>query len=203
MLFTLPCSSAVEQLTVNQLVVCSIHTGGAIIYNYFMKKILFAFTLIISMSSFSDISNNPSKWFIVTDQVMGGKSELKADFDAGVFSLKGYVTTANNGGFVRLAHRPNTVEKEVKGIRFLAKGNNEAYEVHVTMQGFRMPPWAYHSSTFDVTSEWQMFKINFSDFEKKSGMSPKLNPSNIRDISFAGYGRDFDVDLKVKEISFY
>jgi len=39
--------------------------------------------------------------------------------------------------------------------------------------------------------------------EKKSGMSPRLNPSNIRDISFAGYGRDFDVDLKVKEISFY
>ena len=60
-----------------------------------------------------------------------------------------------------------------------------------------------HSSTFDVSSEWQNFEINFSDFEKKSGMSPRLNPSNIRDISFAGYGRDFDVDLKVKEISFY
>jgi hypothetical protein len=85
----------------------------------------------------------------------------------------------------------------------MAKGNNETYEVHVTMQGLRMPPWAYHSSTFDVNSEWKMFEINFLDFEKKSGMSPRLNPSNIRDISFAGYGRDFDVDLKVKEISFY
>ena len=124
------------------------------------------------MSSFSDISNNPSNWYIVTDQVMGGKSELEAGFDDGVFSLKGYVTTVNNGGFVRLAHRPDSVNKEVKGIRFMAKGNNETYEVHVTMQGLRMPPWAYHSSTFDVTSEWQMFEINFSDFEKKSGMSP-------------------------------
>ena len=64
--------------------------------------------LIISMSSFSDISNNPSSWYIVTDQVMGGKSELEADFDDGVFSLKGYVTTVNNGGFVRLAHRPES-----------------------------------------------------------------------------------------------
>ena len=155
------------------------------------------------MSSFSDISNNPSNWYIVTDQVMGGKSELEAGFDDGVFSLKGYVTTVNNGGFVRLAHRPDSVNKEVKGIRFMAKGNNETYEVHVTMQGLRMPPWAYHSSTFDVTSKWQMFEINFSDFEKKSGMSPRLNPSNIRDISFAGYGRDFDVDLKVKNISFF
>ena len=85
------------------------------------------------MSTFSDISNNPSSWYIVTDQVMGGKSELEAGFDDGVFSLKGYVTTVNNGGFVRLAHRPDSVDKEVKGIRFMAKGNNETYEVHVTM----------------------------------------------------------------------
>ena len=48
------------------------------------------------MSTFSDISNNPSSWYIVTDQVMGGKSELEAGFDDGVFSLKGYVTTVNN-----------------------------------------------------------------------------------------------------------
>tara|TARA_B100000212_G_scaffold173082_1_gene130174 strand:- start:101 stop:607 length:507 start_codon:yes stop_codon:yes gene_type:complete len=168
-----------------------------------MKKIFTFLLLITSMSSFSDISNNPSNWYIVTDQVMGGQSELKASHDDGVFSLKGYVTTVNNGGFVRLAHRPENVDTEVKGIRFMAKGNNETYEVHVTMQGLRMPPWAYHSSTFTVTSEWQKFEINFSDFEKKSGVSPRLNPSNIRDISFAGYGRDFEVDLKVKEVSFY
>ena len=169
---------------------------------YIKYNILILF-LFLSINAMSNISNNPSNWYVVTDQVMGGKSELKVDVDDGVFSLNGYVTTENNGGFVRLAHSPKTVDKEVEGIQFMAKGNNETYEVHVTMQGLRMPPWAYHSSTFDVSSEWQNFEINFSDFEKKSGISPRLNPSNIRDISFAGYGRDFDVDLKVKEISFY
>ena len=162
-------------------------------------KLLLLF-LTISMNALSNISNNPSNWYLVTDQVMGGKSELRVDVDDGVFSLSGYVTTENNGGFVRLAHSPKNVDKEVKGIRFMAKGNNETYEVHVTMQGLRMPPWAYHSSTFDVNTEWKMFEINFSDFEKKSGVSAKLLPNNIRDISFAGYGRDFDVDLQVKEI---
>ena len=165
-------------------------------------KLLLLF-LTISMNALSNISNNPSNWYLVTDQVMGGKSELRVDVDDGVFSLSGYVTTENNGGFVRLAHSPKNVDKEVKGIRFMAKGNNETYEVHVTMQGLRMPPWAYHSSTFDVNTEWKMFEINFSDFEKKSGVSAKLLPNNIRDISFAGYGRDFDVDLQVKEISVY
>ena len=168
-----------------------------------IKYNLLLLFLIISMSAFSDISNNPSNWYVVTDQVMGGKSELEVDVDDGVFSLSGYVTTINNGGFVRMAHRPTNVAKEIKGIRFMARGNNETYEVHVTMQGLRMPPWAYHSSAFDVDAEWKLYEINFSDFEKKSGVSAKLRPNNIRDISFAGYGRDFDVDLEVKEISLY
>ena len=169
----------------------------------YIKYNLLLLFLTLSMSAYSNISNNPSNWYVVTDQVMGGKSELEVNVDNGVFSLRGYVTTINNGGFVRMAHRPKNVDKEIKGIRFMAKGNNETYEIHVTMQGLRMPPWAYHSSSFDVNSEWKIFEINFSDFEKKSGVSPKLRPNNIRDISFAGYGRNFDVDLQVKEISFY
>ena len=169
----------------------------------YIKYNLLLLFLTLSMSAYSNISNNPSNWYVVTDQVMGGKSELEVDVDNGVFSLRGYVTTINNGGFVRMAHRPKNVDKEIKGIRFMAKGNNETYEIHVTMQGLRMPPWAYHSSTFDVDDEWKIFEINFSDFEKKSGVSAKLRPNNIRDISFAGYGRNFDVDLQVKEISLY
>ena len=159
--------------------------------------------LIFSMNSFALTLDDPNDWRGVTDQVMGGKSELQADFDNGVFSLNGYVTTVNNGGFVRLSHRPQNLTNKIQGIRFVAKGNNEKYEVHVTMQGLRMPPWAYHSSVFEVTKDWQTFEINFSDFEKKSGMSPKLNPSSIRDISFAGYGRNFDVDLMITEVSFF
>jgi len=169
---------------------------------YTRYKLLVLF-LAIPMTSFTDISNNPSNWYVVTDQVMGGKSQLEVNADDGIFSLSGYVTTINNGGFVRLAHRPKNIDKDIKGIRFMAKGNDETYEVHVTMQGLRMPPWAYHSSTFDVNNEWKKFEINFSDFQKKSGVSAKLRPNNIRDISFAGYGRDFDVDLQVKEISLY
>ena len=169
-------------------------------YNRYKLLVLF---LAIPMISFTDISNNPSNWYVVTDQVMGGKSQLEVNADDGIFSLSGYVTTINNGGFVRLAHRPKNIDKDIKGIRFMAKGNDETYEVHVTMQGLRMPPWAYHSSTFDVNNEWKTFEINFSDFQKKSGVSAKLRPNNIRDISFAGYGRDFDVDLQVKEISLY
>ena len=57
-----------------------------------------------------------------------------------------------------------------------------------------MPPWAYHSSVFEVTKDWQTFEINFSDFEKKSGMSPKPRFQVVSETSvLLGYGRNFDV----------
>jgi Complex I intermediate-associated protein 30 (CIA30). len=79
------------------------------------------------MSTFSQMSDDPRSWTVVTDQVMGGKSELEANYDEGTFQLKGYVTTENNGGFVRLAHRPDSIDKNTKGIKFMAKGNDETY----------------------------------------------------------------------------
>ena len=78
---------------------------------YTRYKLLVLF-LAIPMISFTDISNNPSNWYVVTDQVMGGKSQLEVNADDGIFSLSGYVTTINNGGFVRLAHRPKNIDKD-------------------------------------------------------------------------------------------
>ena len=45
---------------------------------------------------------------------MGGKSELSANFEEGVVKLDGEVTTKNNGGFVRLAHRPDEINKKLR-----------------------------------------------------------------------------------------
>ena len=159
--------------------------------------------LLISMSAFSQMSDDPNNWTVVTDQVMGGKSELEADYDQGTIQLKGYVTTQNNGGFVRLAHRPESISNDIKGIKFMAKGNDETYEIHVTMKGIKWPPWVYHRTTFDVDSEWKEYYVEFKDFKNNSYISPSLKPKNIRDISFAGYGRDFDVDLAIKDVSFF
>ena len=41
-------------------------------------NLLILFFTLSSMNAISDISNNPSNWYVVTDQVMGGKSELEA-----------------------------------------------------------------------------------------------------------------------------
>ena len=157
----------------------------------------------LSMNAFSLNIDNPEGWRGVTDQVMGGKSVLSIDHEDGIFYMKGSVTTENNGGFVRLSKRIDIKENSYKGVIFKAKGNIEQYELHVTLKGIKMPPWSYLSSAFDVTDDWQEYQIAFVDLQSKGYMAASMKSDNIRDISIAGYGRDFDVDLAIKDIALY
>ncbi len=165
-----------------------------------MNKI--ALTLIfVCMNSFADISLDPKNWYPVTDNVMGGQSTLEVVAEEGLFVMQGDVSTKNNGGFVRLGQDVNFQDNSIKGIQFKAKGNNETYEIHATLRGIKVPPWAYFSQQFTVSEDWQEFKIYFNNFSAEGYSARSMKPSNIRNLSFAGYGRDFEVDLTIKDIA--
>lgn len=160
------------------------------------------FLLIFSMNIFSQQLNDPDTWRGVTDQVMGGVSNLIIRHSDGVFFMSGNVSTDNNGGFVRLSNRVDISSNDFKGIKFKAKGNNETYEIHVTLKGLKIPPWSYFSQSFNVTEQWQEYQISFKDLKRSSGFSAaSMKAKNIRDLSIAGFGRDFVVDLAIKDIS--
>ena len=158
--------------------------------------------ILFSMNTHALPLDEPQAWQGVTDQVMGGVSNLAISHSDGVFYMSGKVSTDNNGGFVRLSNRININSNDFKGIKFKAKGNNETYEIHVTLKGLKIPPWSYFSQAFDVNNDWQEYEIFFKDLKRSSGFSAApMKAKNIRDLSIAGYGRDFKVDLAIKEIS--
>jgi len=170
--------------------------------NKLCMKLYILFFIFLSINLFSQPLNDPSDWRGITDQVMGGLSELIIQHDDGVFYMSGNVSTDNNGGFVRLSNRIDINNNDFVGIRFKARGNNEAYEIHVTLKGLKIPPWSYFSQSFDVTNEWKEYEIFFRDLKRSSGFSAaSMKAKNIRDLSIAGFGRDFEVDLAIKEIS--
>ena len=168
-----------------------------------MIKLIFFFVMSISLYVQSDISNSPQDWYGVTDRVMGGKSNLQVEFVEEIFILRGNVTTQNNGGFVRLVQDIKLNDDALSGISFLARGNDEVYEIHVTLKGMKMPPWSYMSHSFQVTDEWERYEIYFKDLKSSGYSARKMKPKNINNIAFAGYGRDFDVNLMVKDISIF
>tara|TARA_B100001758_G_C18121630_1_gene459041 strand:+ start:73 stop:570 length:498 start_codon:yes stop_codon:yes gene_type:complete len=158
--------------------------------------------LLLSMGLIAEMSEKPEQWYVVTDRVMGGSSNLEADYNDGTFKMTGNVVK-KDGGFVRLGHRPDAIKKDAKGIKFKARGNNETYEVHLTLKGVKMPPWSYLSKTFEATDDWQEFTINFDEFEKNGYIMSSMKPKNIRELSIAGFGRDFDVDLEFKDVQIF
>ena len=166
-------------------------------------KLITCALIIISMNSFAKSLDDPRSWRGITDQVMGGKSVLIIGYSYGIFTMKGIVTTENNGGFVRLSNRVDINSNDFKGIKFQAKGNNEAYEIHITLKGIKMPPWSYLSKAFVVKNDWQEYRIEFKDLKSNGFAAASMKPRNIRDISIAGYGRDFAVDLAIKDISLF
>ena len=157
-----------------------------------LHTILFIF---LSLNAFSKQLNDPADWRGITDQVMGGVSDLTIQHTDGVFLMSGNVSTDNNGGFVRLSNRIDINSNNFKGIRFKAKGNNETYEIHVTLKGLKIPPWSYFSQSFDVTNEWQEYEIFFKISNVVPFSAASMKAKNIRDLSIAGFGRDFEVDL--------
>ncbi|MDA9154158.1 CIA30 family protein [Gammaproteobacteria bacterium] len=166
-------------------------------------KLIISLLIVVSMNSFAKSLNDPQAWQGITDRVMGGKSDLVIAHRDGVFTMSGIVTTKNNGGFVRLSNRVDIDSNDFQGVKFQAKGNNESYEVHITLKGFKIPPWSYLSKAFEVTDEWREYRIAFKDLKTNGFNATSMKPKNIRDLSIAGYGRDFEVDLAIKNISLF
>ena len=173
-----------------------------LLFGVLSMKLGIIILFLFSMNLFSQPLNNPQAWRGITDQVMGGVSDLAISHSDGVFYMTGNVSTDNNGGFVRLSNRIDINSNDFKGIKFKAKGNSEIYEIHVTLKGLKIPPWSYFSQAFEVNNDWQEYEIFFKDLKRSSGFSASsMKAKNIRDLSIAGFGRDFEVDLAIKDIS--
>ena len=130
-------------------------------------------------------------------------TEDQIEYLKDTFILRGNVTTQNNGGLVRLVKDIKLNDNALRGISFLAKGNDEVYEIHVTLKGMKMPPWSDMSHSFQVTDQWKRYEIYFEDLKSSGFSAKKMKPKNINNIAFAGYGRDFDINLMIKDISIF
>ena len=109
-----------------------------------MKFFFFTIFLLISflanaMNLFEKNLNNSEEffkdWEYVSDNVMGGVSEGKAeilDQDNNYFlRLAGNVSTKNNGGFIQVRSNKDILKDNFTGIKLKVKGKPSEYYVHV------------------------------------------------------------------------
>ena len=179
-----------------------------------MKNILIVPLLLIIFISRSNGENilkddftNENEWTYIADNVMGGVSEGKVEFnlvDSNVYALlSGNVSTENNGGFIQIRRELKNIDlSKAKSIRVYARGNNEKYYIFLRTTGTILP-WQYYSHEFTVNEEYNEFIMPIKDF-KKSGtlLAKQINPKKITSVAIVAYGRDHVAEIYVKELEF-
>jgi len=148
------------------------------------------------------------RWVYIADTVMGGVSEGSAsliDTPKGkAIKLSGKVSTQNNGGFIQVrVNMPKGVASEFTGIKLNVKGNGDEYFVHIRNSSSKLP-WQYYAHNFKAKNEWQEIKLPFSEFSRSSRfIKKKMKIETIRSIGLVAYGKDYDADISILNVSFY
>ena len=179
-----------------------------------MYKNIFFIIVILSMSFkshseivFTDKFSINNNWKIITDQVMGGISQGQFNYqkigDDNAIILTGSVSIKNNGGFIQIRRNLDDINlNNVKKITIIAKGNDEKYFVHLRTT-FTVLLWQYYQSSFVVQNNFKSFILPLSDFKKSGYLLPtRINPNNIKSIGIVAFGKDYNAELIVKQISF-
>ena len=156
---------------------------------------------------FTDKFNEKNEWNFITDQVMGGISTGTYSYEKinnnNILKINGNVSTKNNGGFIQVRRNLDNINlTSAKHVEVVAKGNNEKYFIHLRTN-FTLLPWQYYQYSFTVKKDFKNFILPIRNFKKSSFLLPnKINPKNIKSIGIVAFGRDYEVELIVKEISF-
>ena len=177
------------------------------------KKILIVLILVLmslkskSENIFTDKFESKVEWELITDQVMGGVSTGKLKFKTlnsnNVAIITGNVSTKNNGGFIQIRRNlKNFNLNDAKSIKIVAKGNNEKYFIHLRTSNTILP-WQYYQLSFIVTNNFKKFIFPIDKFQKSGFFLPtKINSKTIKSIGIVAFGKDYDAELIVQQISF-
>lgn len=158
--------------------------------------------LIDDMFSADTTSCLGTRWQVFSDQVMGGLSSAGlslAEIEGRrCLRLRGFVSTANNGGFAQAAldlapHGEPRDLSRFRAIEFDVFGNHEDYNLHLRTPDVTRP-WQSYRATFHAPAEWTRVRIDFTDFVPHRLETP-LNPAAIRRVALVAIGRDFRADL--------
>jgi hypothetical protein len=148
------------------------------------------------------------RWKYFSDQVMGGVSQGRAEFEAEqgapVVRLSGQVSTANNGGFIQIRRdiAKGSVDSAT-GVYLTVRGNGQLYYLHLRTSRSLMP-WQYYQASFQTSEQWQTIQLPLSAFERSNSWLSKFpKASSLRNLGIVAFGRDHIADLEIAEIGFY
>ena len=159
----------------------------------------------------TDFTSNSSDlgWYVVNDNVMGGRSEGVFEQDQGQLSFTGRTNT-KGGGFSSI--RTKTMQLDLSnhaGIRLHVKGDGRRYTWRLTTtarwRGAQVSYWTDFETRYGT---WSTVKIPFADFiPKYRGYEldgPALDPEQITGMGLMIYdNQDGPFELQLASVNAY
>jgi hypothetical protein len=165
--------------------------------------------LIDDFSAADGHSRLGTSWRLVTDGVMGGRSDgrlERREVDGRpALCLSGTVSLANDGGFIQatldLAPAGTLDAAGWSGIRLLVWGNGEDYNLHLKTTDIQRP-WQSYRAGFRAPPRWTEVRLSFADFVPHRTDAP-LDLRRLRRLGLVAIGRPFEAELCLAAIGLY
>jgi hypothetical protein len=149
-------------------------------------------------------------WEFVPDAVMGGLSRghISKEVVHGIAAtrLTGEVSLENNGGFVQMAFDfaagGGAFDASAwTGIKIDVCGNGQSYDLRLRTTDLEKP-WQSFRSEFTAPREWTTLRFAFADLDPHR-TDAHFNPKALRRLGIVAVGREFAVDVAVRNVEFY
>lgn len=148
-----------------------------------------------------------TRWQGLTDQVMGGISEMSSrivETDRGpALQLQGQVRLENSGGFIQ-ARLPLTASGEPfdasawTGVALELRGRPGPYYLHVRTADTRRP-WQHYRAPLPVGTDWQRVVVPFSGLEPRRLEGP-ADVQRLLSVAVVAYGEAFEPRVEVARL---
>lgn len=140
----------------------------------------------IVLFNFSE-NSDLSKWLVVNDDVMGGRSEATLKLsDSGSALFSGKVSLENNGGFSSLRYNMDVVQinSSTKLIVRL-KGDGKNYQVRIRE---KQSDYFSYIHTFATSGQWENIEVPLAEmypsFRGRKLERPNFNGNSMVELTF-------------------
>lgn len=156
-----------------------------------MPLIIFLTLFITSMPNetpivdFKTSTGQASIWYIVNDDVMGGKSQSNFTIHDTTAVFTGQVSLENNGGFAMVKHPTRTlIDSNQKQLHLRVKGDGKRYQIR--LKSSEDQNYAYQQ-TFETSGEWEDIFLKLSactpSFRGRALDLPSFNSHQITEFA--------------------